>query len=106
MVNILSVELDESLDEAGFRHVATSVGLRLGAQRIGASVYHLRPSGSVVELFRSGSVASVTVVGPRAFVTFFGTKPKAAVIELGTGRVVRHAVPARPLVGAGQPIVG
>jgi uncharacterized cupin superfamily protein len=38
-VNILSVELDEPLDEAGFRHVATSVGSRLGAQRIGASVY-------------------------------------------------------------------
>ena len=38
-VNILSVELDESLDEAGFRHVATSVGQRLGARRIGASVY-------------------------------------------------------------------
>jgi uncharacterized cupin superfamily protein len=39
-VNILSVELDEPLDEAGFRHVATSVGIRLGAQRIGAGVYH------------------------------------------------------------------
>jgi uncharacterized cupin superfamily protein len=38
-VNILSVELDEPLDEAGFRHVATSVGPRVGAQRIGASVY-------------------------------------------------------------------
>ena len=38
-VNILSVELDERLDEAGFRHLATSVGVRLGAQRIGASVY-------------------------------------------------------------------
>jgi uncharacterized cupin superfamily protein len=38
-VNILSVELDDPLDEAGFRHVATSVGLRLGARRIGASVY-------------------------------------------------------------------
>jgi uncharacterized cupin superfamily protein len=38
-VNILSVELDEPLDEAGFRHVATSVGLTLGAERIGASVY-------------------------------------------------------------------
>ena len=38
-MNILSVELDEPLDEAGFRHVATTVGLRLGAQRIGASVY-------------------------------------------------------------------
>jgi uncharacterized cupin superfamily protein len=38
-VNILTVELDEPLDEAGFRHVAASVGLRLGAQRIGASVY-------------------------------------------------------------------
>jgi uncharacterized cupin superfamily protein len=38
-VNILSVELDEPLDEAGFRHVATSVGARLGARRIGAGVY-------------------------------------------------------------------
>ena len=35
-VQILSLELDEQLDEAGFRHVATSVGPRLGAQRIGA----------------------------------------------------------------------
>ena len=34
-----SVGLDEPLDEAGFRHVATSVGPRLGAQRIGASIY-------------------------------------------------------------------
>jgi len=39
MVNILSVELDEPLDEAGFRHVAVTVGPRLGAERIGASVY-------------------------------------------------------------------
>jgi uncharacterized cupin superfamily protein len=38
-VNILSVELDEPLDEAGFRHLATTVGPRLGAERIGASVY-------------------------------------------------------------------
>jgi uncharacterized cupin superfamily protein len=38
-VNILGVELNESLDEAGFRHVAASVGGRLGARRIGASVY-------------------------------------------------------------------
>ena len=38
-VNIVSVELDRQLDEAGFRHVGTSVGRRLGAERIGASVY-------------------------------------------------------------------
>lgn len=38
-VNVLGVELDEPLDEAGFRHVAASVGRRLGAQRIGASIY-------------------------------------------------------------------
>ena len=38
-VNILSVELGERLDEAGFRHIATSVGVRLGAHRIGAAVY-------------------------------------------------------------------
>ena len=38
-LNILSVDLDEPLDEAGFRHVATTVGPRLGARRIGAGVY-------------------------------------------------------------------
>ena len=38
-MNILTVELDEPLDEAGFRHVAASLGPRLGAERIGASVY-------------------------------------------------------------------
>ena len=38
-VNILSLELNEHLDEAGFRHRATSVGGRLAAQRIGASIY-------------------------------------------------------------------
>jgi len=65
----------------------------------------LRPSGAAVDLFRSGSVASVSVLGPRAFVTFFG-KQKAAVIELATGRVVRHPVPAHLLTGAGEAIVG
>lgn len=38
-MNILSVELDDALDEAGFRHVETWVAPRLGARRIGASVY-------------------------------------------------------------------
>jgi uncharacterized cupin superfamily protein len=38
-LNIIGGELDERLDEAGFRHIATWVGVRLGAQRIGASVY-------------------------------------------------------------------
>ena len=43
-MNIVSVELDEPLDEAGFRHAAASVGPRLGAQRIGASVYQAEAS--------------------------------------------------------------
>jgi uncharacterized cupin superfamily protein len=38
-VNVLGVELDEPLDEAGFRHVAATVAARIGARRIGASVY-------------------------------------------------------------------
>jgi hypothetical protein len=78
-----------------FTHGARGAGLRM-----------IEPSGRVVELFRTGSVGNVFVVGPRAFVTFFGKNVKAAVVELGTGRVVRHTVPAHPLVGAGQPIVG
>jgi hypothetical protein len=81
-------------------------GLVFARGERGVGLRILKPSGSVVELFRSGSVGSVTVVGPRALVTFVGTKHKAAVIELGTGRVVRQTVPAHPLVGAGQPIVG
>jgi uncharacterized cupin superfamily protein len=38
-VNVFSIELDEPLDEHGFRHVAATVGPRLGAHRIGAGVY-------------------------------------------------------------------
>jgi uncharacterized cupin superfamily protein len=38
-LNIAGVELDEPLDEAGFRHNAATIGPRLGARRIGASIY-------------------------------------------------------------------
>jgi hypothetical protein len=94
-----------ALDSAGswFRVAGGRVFVR-GKGGVGLRI--LQPSGSFVELFRSGSVGSVTVVGPRALVTFFGTEQKAAVVELGTRRVVRQTVPAHPLVGAGQPIVG
>ena len=75
-----------------------------GADGVGLRI--IRPSGAAVDLFRTGSVANVVVVGPRAFVTFFGTRTRAAIVELGTGRVARHTVPAHPLIGSGQPIVG
>ena len=81
-------------------------GLIFARGESGIGLRIIQPSGSTRELFRTGSVARVTVVGPRAFVTFFGTNIKAAVVELGTGRVVRHPVPAYPLVGTGQPITG
>jgi hypothetical protein len=81
-------------------------GLVFARGKGGVGLRILRPSGSAVELFRSGSVARVAVVGPRAMVTFFGKRQNAAVIELGTGRVVRRTVPANPLIGAGQPIIG
>jgi uncharacterized cupin superfamily protein len=38
-VNLARVELDETIDVAGFRHARTSVRARLGARRIGATVY-------------------------------------------------------------------
>lgn len=38
-VNLLTVDLDHSLDEAGFRHAGTSLRKRLGSQQIGAGVY-------------------------------------------------------------------
>jgi uncharacterized cupin superfamily protein len=41
--NIISVALDDPLDEAGFRHAATALGERLGAHRIGAGVYEAVP---------------------------------------------------------------
>jgi hypothetical protein len=66
----------------------------------------VQATGELVERFHSGSVSSITVIGPRAFVTFFGTKQQAAVIELGSGRVVRHTIPAHLLAGPGEPIVG
>jgi uncharacterized cupin superfamily protein len=42
-VNIETVELDEQLDEPGFRHAGTTLGPQLGARRIGASVYEAEP---------------------------------------------------------------
>jgi hypothetical protein len=78
-----------------FTHRAGMPGLRMWT-----------PSGAYVDLFTTGSVGNVFVVGPRAFVTFYGKAAKAAVVELRTRRVVRHTVPAHPLVGAGQPIPG
>jgi hypothetical protein len=81
-------------------------GLIFARGESGVGLRIIQPSGTTRELFRTGSVARVTVVGPRVFVTFFGTNIKAAVVELGTSRVVRHTVPAYPLVGAGQPITG
>ena len=97
-VNILSVELDERLDAAGFRHIATSAGVRLGAHRIGASVYEAEPgvpiwpyhyhhgveewlyviTGAPVRTltpgdlvcFPSGHLGTHTVKGPGRFVIF------------------------------------
>jgi uncharacterized cupin superfamily protein len=42
-VNILTIALDDPLDEAGFRHNAAALGERLGAWRIGAAVYEAVP---------------------------------------------------------------
>jgi len=81
-------------------------GLVFARGRGGVGLRILYPSGAVADLFRTGSVASVTVIGPRAFITFFGTNTKAAIVELGSRRVVRHTVPANLLSGRGQQILG
>lgn len=84
-----------------FTHGTRGTGLRI-----------LRPAGDAIEvfqgreMFQGRSVANVFVVGPRALVTFFGTNRQAAVVILGTGQVLRHTVPAHPLLGAGQPVFG
>jgi uncharacterized cupin superfamily protein len=38
-LNARTCDLDESLDQAGFRHLAASIGERIGAERLGAAVY-------------------------------------------------------------------
>lgn len=75
-----------------------------GERGVGLRIF--QPAGAVHELFPGRTVASIAVVGPRALVTFAGTAQRAAVVELWSGRVIRQSVPARPLVGAGQPIYG
>jgi uncharacterized cupin superfamily protein len=42
-VNIVSCDLDETLEDHGFSHVRRSVAESLGAKRIGATVYELQP---------------------------------------------------------------
>ena len=73
-----------------------------GAGGVGLRMW--KRDGQSVDLFRTGSVAGVFVVGPRALVTFHGSGGQAAVVELDTQRVVRHSLPAHPLVGYGQRI--
>ena len=70
----------------------------------GTGLRILRPSGATRELFQDRSIRNVFVIGPRAFVSFVGPNQQAAIVELGTGRVVRQTVPAHPLIGAGQEI--
>lgn len=41
-LNVRTCDLDESLDRAGFRHLAASIGKRIGAERLGAAVYEAR----------------------------------------------------------------
>ena len=46
-LNFLSIELNERLDEAGFRHSATALGGRLGAEQIGAAVYRAEAGDTI-----------------------------------------------------------
>jgi uncharacterized cupin superfamily protein len=39
IANLLTAELESPLDEAGFRHRGAELGLRIGAERIGAGLY-------------------------------------------------------------------
>ena len=94
-----------SLDPMGsWYEVGGGVVFARGSRGLGLRI--VQPAGTVRELFAGRTVASVEVVGPRALVTFAGTSQRAAVVELWSGRVLRQSVPARPLVGAGQPIYG
>jgi hypothetical protein len=86
--------------------VRVSAGLIFTRGKNGLGLRLLEPSGRAHDLFHTGSPASVDVVGPWALVTFFGRGVKAAVVELGTRRVVGHTVPTRPLLTSGQAITG
>lgn len=85
---------------------ATGGGVVFARGERGLGLRLIQPSGSTRELFAGRTVATLDVVGPRALVIFAGSGQKAAVVELWSGRVLRQAVPATPLVGWGQPIYG
>jgi len=85
---------------------ATGGGVVFARGDRGLGLRVIQPSGSTRELFAGRAVATLDVVGPRALVIFAGSGQKAAVVELWSGRVLRQAVPATPLVGWGQPIYG
>ena len=92
-----------SLDPTGsWYEVGGGVVFARGERGLGLRI--IQPSGSVTELFAGRTVATLEVVGPRALVIFAGRGQQAAVVELGSGRIVSQSVPARPLVGSGQPI--
>jgi len=72
----------------------------------GVGLRILHPTSSRADLVRTGSVANVTAVGPRAFVTFFGARDKGSCDRTRQRPCRPTHLPARPLIGAGQPIVG
>jgi hypothetical protein len=92
------------LHRAGWVDVAGGLIFTRGANGVGLRVQH--PDGPPVELFRTGSPSSVDVVGPRALVRFFGRGVSAAVVQLGSGRIVGRRVPANLLLERGQIVAG
>lgn len=88
----------------GWVDVAGGLIFTRGANGVGLRMQD--PDGAAVEVFRTGSPASVDVVGPRALIRFFGRGVSAAVLELGSRRVVGRRVPANLLLERGQAIRG
>ena len=91
-VNLLSVELDEPLDEAGFRHVTASVGARLeaAAQRMAVS-----------DRVRTDLIQTAAIVPDMPQRIDDGRTVRRIVLELSGADV-----PSGDLDGAGQSATG
>ena len=95
-VNIVRVELDAHLDEAGFRHAATALGLRLGARRIGAGVYQAEASFPIWPYHYHHGVEELLYVigGARCFATLRANGPLAPgdLVFFPSGHVGAHTL--------------
>jgi hypothetical protein len=99
-LNVRTCDLDESLERAGFRHVAASIGERVGAERLGAAVYEAQAGYPIWPYHYHHAVEEWIYSGERVsrrqeIVVGSGQLFKSGLVSVG--RILAHRTPGSRL---------